>query len=351
MKFIEIILIIFLLSSCSEAEVKKDNININGEPLVVDEPVEEEVEKEIRYSVNVVDEGVYIYNTSKRGAYQYGPSIMKNDDGSYDAWFSSPGNYSTQWDYITYYHSDDGYDWYGEKVVLWPTSGSKDKCSVCDPGVIYFNGYYYLGYTSTNDVNGGGSNNSAFVARSEYPDGPFEKWNGESWGGDPEPIIEYTGDPKGWGVGELSFVVKDDDLYIYYTYFDLTGGSTRLMKADLVDDWPSTMRYKGIVCYKSLQDSLDIAYDVNLDTFIGVAIEMRMSDSSRIIVYESKDGKNFNSIETTKSNTYDYAHNIGMAKDKNGYIDTNEDIVIGYAFGKEWGRWSAIIQRLSIKTF
>ena len=31
-----------------------------------------------------------------------------------------------------------------EKIVLKPTPGSKDQCSVCDPGVIYFNDYYYL---------------------------------------------------------------------------------------------------------------------------------------------------------------------------------------------------------------
>ena len=352
-KIILLLLISLIISSCSfiekEVEIINNYINMYGEPLLGD--TVEENKRPKTFSIQVEDEGGLIYSSAERGAYRYGPSIMKNDDGSYAAWFSSPGNNYSQWDYITYYHSDDGYNWYDEKVVLWPTAGSKDSCSVCDPGVIYFNNYYYLAYTSTNDANGGGANNSAFVARSEYPDGPFEKWNGESWGGDPEPIIAYEGDPTGWGIGEISFVIKDDDLFIYYTYFDLNGGSTRLAKADLVDNWPSTMRNKGIVCYRGSQDSLDVAYDERLDTFFAVSIEFRMDESSRISLYESGDGKKFEFVDFAKTYVPDYSHNIGIAKDKNGFINTGEPIMVSYAYGRNWGRWSAIYQYVRIEGY
>ena len=33
--------------------------------------------------------------------------------------------------------------------------------------------------------------NQLYVARSKNPNGPFEKWNGNGWGGDPAPIIYY----------------------------------------------------------------------------------------------------------------------------------------------------------------
>ena len=162
------------------------------------------VEKEKHYEIAINDEGEVIYNPGSSNGYNYGPSIIINDDGSIDAWFSSPGNNGSQWDWIRYRHSEDGVNWSSSEVVLKPTPGSLDSCSVCDPGVIYFNDYYYLAYTGTNDVNRNGYNNSAFVARSENPDGPFEKWNGEGWGGDPVPMIEHTGDPSEWGIGEIN---------------------------------------------------------------------------------------------------------------------------------------------------
>ena len=138
----------------------------------------------LNITIDTADEGKVIFRSSE-GYYRYGPSIIEYEDGSYDAWFSAPGNSSTQWDWITYRHSDDGENWSKEKTVLKPTAGSADQCSVCDPGVVFFDGYYYLAYTSTDDYRHKGTNNSAFVARSKKPQGPYEKWNGKGWGGKP----------------------------------------------------------------------------------------------------------------------------------------------------------------------
>ncbi|MBQ3294863.1 MAG: hypothetical protein IJH00_00045 [Erysipelotrichaceae bacterium] len=335
-----IALVPMMLFSCSTVNetITKNDPEINDPNNISDE---------LDLEIKAVDDGNIIFY-SYEDYYRYGPSIMKYEDGSMDAWFSSPGNNSSQWDWITYRHSDDGINWSDEEVVLKPTPGSKDSCSVCDPGVVYFNGYYYMGYTSTDDYSGKGSNNSAFVARSEYPDGPYEKWNGEGWGGDPEPIIAYKGDPSGWGIGELSFVIRDDDLLIYYTCFDENGGSTGLYKADLTENWPLTMRFKDTVLNHLHEDSLDVAYDTNLGLFLAFSIDYRMSESSRIALYASYDGKKFEEMDTSKDMIEDYAHNVGVAKSPIGYLDSSENILIGYAFGKDWGRWSAKFQNVRV---
>ena len=105
--------------------------------------------------------------------YRYAPSIMYYPDGQMDAWFATPGT-TGEWDWFTYKHSDDaGKTWSEEKVCLQPTPDSMDHFSVCDPGAIYFGGYYYLGYTSTIVNINGGVNNNVFVARSRRPEGPL----------------------------------------------------------------------------------------------------------------------------------------------------------------------------------
>ena len=120
-------------------------------------------------SFDVLDMGEEIY-TPKGMGYRYGPSIINNDDGTRDIWFARPGNNSTEWDYISYMHQDADGNYSNEKVVLRPTPNSLDKYSTCDPGVIYFNDYYYLAYTSTIDPTNNGVNNELYVARSENPD-------------------------------------------------------------------------------------------------------------------------------------------------------------------------------------
>ena len=293
------------------------------------------------------DEGDVIFHSSE-GYYRYGPSIIENEDGSYDAWFSSPGNNSTQWDYITYRHSEDGENWSKEKIVLKPTANSADQCSVCDPGVIWFDGYYYLGYTSTSDYKRKGMNNSAFVARSKNPEGPYEKWNGKGWGGKPQSIISYEDDPRGWGIGEVSFVVLEKDLYIYYTYFDLTGGYTSLAKAEVCEDWPLTIEEKGMVIGRTTQDSFDVFYADDLKTFVAFAVEDRMTESSRIAVYTSRNGQSFEKNDSTKRYVEDYAHNLGVAKDRQGHQNAQEELLIGYAYGRRWGRWNTKFQSFSL---
>lgn len=289
-----------------------------------------------------------MYNPNGDKGYRYGPSILKYEDGTMDMWMSRPGNNSTEWDYIAYRHYDGEY-WSDEEVVLWPTSGSKDQCSVCDPAVIYLNGYYYLGYTATASYELDGLNNSAFVARSKSPNGPFEKWSGESWGGNPEPIIEYDHSPNYWGIGELSFVADEEDLFIYYTFINDVENCIRLAKADLSDNWPETVRLKGTVSYRKGEDSYDVVYAKDCKEYVAFSIRDRMLDSSYLVMYTSENGKDFVEVASVKNNIKDFAHNMGIAKNELGHIDLLGNQIIGYAYGKEWGSWPMLLQNLKIE--
>ncbi|MDR0699304.1 MAG: hypothetical protein LBG28_08845 [Tannerella sp.] len=119
------------------------------------------------------------------------------------------------WDQVSYQHSEDGgKTWSHEVMVLKPTENSRDQFSICDPGVAKWGGYYYLGYTSTEHE--GGVDNHVYVCRSKFPSGPWEKWNGAGWGGNPQPVIEYTGNHTKWGAGEPSLVVLNNTVYFFF---------------------------------------------------------------------------------------------------------------------------------------
>ena len=343
-KLFTVILLLFGSVSCKKTEQE------TVEPEVIEEVIESVPEPSgLKIDINVLDEGEII-NYGENDYYRYGPSIMKYEDGSIDAWFARPGNSGSQWDWISYRHSDDGINWSDETVVLYPTPGGKDQCSVCDPGVIYFNGYYYLAYTGTDYYEGQGSYNMAFVARSQYPDGPFEKWDGSGWSQNPEPIIFYDGGKDNWGIGEVSFVIYDDDLYIYYTYIDIRDAYIGLCKADLVDNWPATIRSKGPVLYRLEHDSVEFVYDDNLDCFFAFSISGRLMEGSLLDVYSSINGKDFRQITTVKDNIKDYAHNLGVSKDEQGHIDSDEPLLLGYAYGKTWGKWNTLFQWFKIES-
>lgn len=357
-----LVISLFILISLFGCGTKQEIIEENNDEIEKEETIVEKVikaisgninnpiDRSIKYSISVNEDGYVIYNANQGVGYNYGPSIIKNEDGSFDAWFSSPGNSGSQWDYIRYRHSDDGVNWSDSEIVLRPTTNSEDECSVCDPGVIHFNGYYYLGYTGTNDRINANYNNSIFVARSKNPDGPYEKWNGNSWGGKPKAIIKYEGDPSLWGFGEVSFVIKDDDLFIYHTCKSDVNYNIELYKADLADDWPLTMKYKDSVCPLDYHDSVDVVYDENLDTFLAFSINYPMSEMSSLIVYESKNGKDFKQIGDKRSDIEKYGHNLGIAKSLEGHVNTNNDLLIGYAYGEKWGRWSTILQTINISS-
>ncbi len=302
----------------------------------------------------VTDKGYDIYQLTKgrEWGYRYGCTYLYNDDGTVDAYFACVGLNTGEWDWIAYRHSPDGgVTWEDEKIVLTPTQGSMDFYSNCDPGVVYFNGYYYLGYTST--LNSIGTCNNLFVARSKNPDGPFEKWNGSGWGGyEPQPIVYYDENYEQWGIGEPSFVELNGTLYLYYTHTGAAGDYTMVATADATDEnWPATLQFHGAATRKNT-DSMDVKYVEEWGKFIGIATGDRMGPSSWLGVYESNDGLHFELKDITREGTYSHLHNAGISSRPNGHIKLTEDadkLRVIYAYGEGWGTWNTRVQPITLQ--
>ena len=82
------------------------------------------------------------------------------------------------------------------------------------------------------------------------------------WGQDPQPVIDYEPaaghESEVFGAGEPCIVVKDDVVYLYYSYNDYLVESngycttTRVSVASAKDEnWPGHLEYKGIALDKS----------------------------------------------------------------------------------------------------
>lgn len=317
------------------------------------------------------DEGfdIYMPRDTQTWGYRYGASIMCHD-GILEAWFASPGD-EFEADWFTYRRSEDGGNtWSYERVVMAPTPDSLDWFSVCDPAVIKYGEYYYIGYTSTLFADGGGVGNNGFVGRSKSPTGPFEKWTGNGWGehrtvgsktynwiGKPAPIIYFDENWRNWGAGEFSFVIKDDVLFMYYTWTStLSDGkytsTTRVATADITNEnWPATIKQHGIASVRTsgLNDSYDVVYCEDLNKFIALATDNRFEAESFLVVYESDDGMKFNRVNEIKVNTSFMCHNCGISGDEHHHIKSGDLLFLSYAYGNQWGKWGNRMHKYSFE--
>lgn len=250
-------------------------------------------------------------------------------------------------DRFAYWHSSDGgTTWSDERDVMFPTEGSEDAYSVCDPGAAYFGGWYYIAYTSAPSQYGG-TYNHCYVARSQYPTGPWYKWNGSGWGGEPAKIIKFTGTTSQWGAGEPSIVVKDDVIFFYYTWTEGAaeeGPTTRLATAPLSEDWPAHLTVYGTVIDKSEfahADHCDIKYVEDYDLFYAFHTYQRYRPYSKVAVWTSPDGKNFTYQGDMTGYFQSALGNLGVSADGQGHIRLSEQQFMGYSYGHNAdGRWS-----------
>lgn len=234
--------------------------------------------------------GVWKRNGEKSGVINYLSGEVVS--GSYDAsMLLHETSGAAYWDQVVYRQSmDGGVTCTTDQIVLKPTEYSRDQLSVCDPGVAKWGEYYYMGYTSTEDSRG--TDNQVYICRSQSPTGPWEKWNGNGWGGDPEPIITYTGSPDKFGAGEPSIIVKDEKIFFYYTW-NARGEeevTTRLATAASTDgDWPANLTFHGTVINKTNipgSDHSDVKYRSDIEKFQAIHTAARLTASSYIVVWD-----------------------------------------------------------------
>lgn len=336
-----------------------------------EEPANEYADKHIKLSVPDSGWDVFSPSTVCLPDYRYGPSMILNDDGSIDAWFAAPGDGYNEFDWITYRHSDDGgQTWSAEKAAISPSPNSPDALSCCDPDVFYYDGYYYLGYTSTINRRAKGVCNSVFLARSENPDGPYEKWNGSGWGGSPVPVIYFDSIEIGWGCGEPSFVLVDDTIYVYSTKDSYSGVPdrvrvTEIRTADITDpQWPAKLEFKGYAGVRNDtgegseykyrdSDSWDVAYIEESERFVAVSTNRRFKQNSCILYYESDDGISFKRVSEINQNVIARCHNCAIMADGHGHIKKDDPMMLGYAYGgasgSRWGVWSTRFAPLELE--
>lgn len=273
--------------------------------------------------------------------------------GCYSAWMLlNKSSEAAYWDQVAYRHSTDGgITWSADQMVLKPTEYSRDQFSVCDPGVAKWGGYYYIGYTSTEDSRG--TDNHAYVCRSASPTGPWEKWNGTGWGGSPQPVITYTGNKDFFGAGEPSMVVKHDTLFFYYTWNagGNEAGTTRLATASATDaNWPAHLTDHGTVINKTNiagSDHCDIKYRNDIKKFQAIHTASRMTAASYIVLWESADGINFKKVAELRDKLKPFLHNCGWSGDETGHINPEKQQYLSYAYGPNWGNWKTAWQPLN----
>ncbi|MBQ4206739.1 MAG: hypothetical protein II621_00370, partial [Clostridia bacterium] len=283
------------------------------------------------------------------GGYRYGPSMILNEDGSIDLWSAANGTYGF-WDAIAYTRLyKDGKIRGKETFVVKPTPGSQDDLSCCDPGVIKFGGYYYVGYTSTMDERG--VDNDVYVARSKKPGGPYEKWDGKGWGGDPVPLLDWQGDPNVGGAMEPAFVLMGDTLYIYSNW----GGPVLVSTADATDEnWPATVVMRGEAIPDTygdigdVGDSKDVKYVDAFGRFVAVCTTRRFSDESYVSVWESFDGLTFRPSGFVKTNTARKLHNCGISGRSDGHICEGDPVYLSYGYGPGWGTWGTRMHHVTL---
>ena len=356
-------------------EVSDNEINepepVSDNEVIEEEPVNEYADKHIRLTVEDPGLDVFTPSTVCLPDYRYGPSMILNEDGSIDAWFSAPGDGSREFDWITYRHSDDdGNTWTDEKVAISPSPASPDALSTCDPDVFYYEGYYYLGYTATINRRAKGLCNSVYLARSVDPAGPYEKWNGHGWGGSPVPVIYYDGVDIGWGSGEPSFVIVDDTIYVYSTKDGYSGVPdrvrvTEVRTADIRDEnWPGKLEFRGYAAIRNDtakdsneykyrdSDSWDVAYIEESERFVAVSTNRRFKNNSCILYFESNDGIHFDRVSELNTNVIARCHNSAIMADGLGHIKEGDPMMIGYAYagaaGSRWGVWATRFAPVSL---
>lgn len=282
--------------------------------------------------------------------------------GQFHCRVTSGGSGKYYWDKITWRHSEDGgQTWTDEVDAFLPSDGKRDAFSVCDPGLAKWGGYYYIAYTSTEQADG--YDNDLYIARGTSPTGPWEKWSGASWGSDPQPVIDYT-PPTGhegqvFGAGEPCIVVKEDTVYLYYSWNDYLedqnrqGTTTRVSTASALDpDWPAHLRHWGTAMDKSSiydPDHTDVKYVEQSHKFVAIHAERRNRDNSRIRVWESEDGINFTKGDLVQGDLRKGIINAGMSGDALGHVRKDVQQYLCYAHSDEprvWGRWYTWFQKL-----
>lgn len=302
---------------------------------------------------NAVEPEMDTHDPSVAGyRYAYAPSIVREGETIHLFYCSlgvvtgKEGNSHGSGDGVRYARSNDGGEtWSAPRVVVKATfHDAKVDRHACDPSVVFFNGAYYLYYSSA-FVNRRGLNQTTIqVARSPAIGGPYltftERGTWEDTPINPARIIEPLRERSpsampSYGAGQSTLVMKDDLLHMWYTddsTEDGGQGDSRWAKVQVRYtrsrdglNWSPP----SVVSADPVAGSIDIKYDPGSDQFV-MAWVLNHSRCARVLASISDDGIRWGPTQTVlpPAATPRYANNLGLLGDRNGWLTEGSFLVL-----------------------
>ena len=288
-------------------------------------------------------------------SYAYAPSIIVKD-GIYHVFFCSMAVLIPTWDAIRYTTSTDGKTWSSPQIMVLPSWENGMDMAACDPSLVFYQGFYYLYYSSAMTTAPNVFQTIIEVARSVNIDGPYltytQRGTWESGPPDPQIIIYpmqiHTTDPPGYGAGQTSVIVQNGKLLMWYTDDSLfVNGQPNLQTFMLESTDPVTWTPAPSHATNSTnQGSVDIKYEPSHGQFVMVGIENQFQSNAYLTFEVSSDGMNWSMPQTAipPSEFAVYTHNAGMAGDETGNIVAPHTLVgFGAPYNlsnvNNWGQW------------
>ena len=290
------------------------------------------------------------------GAANFSPCFIQYKNGDMDGWYTISGSDTGETWIVHNAYDSNKKVWSPYKSVIRTESSALDSYSVSQPSAIQVGDYYYVAYTgsSNNEEGTQGNCSGIFVARAKTAEGPYEKWNGESWGGSPRPFIYYDGPDIMQGASGASLIELDGTLYIYYTWnsADLNGSPVseiRLAKCSASDpDWPGALQFYGSVCRgKGHTSDIEVKYSEETGKMFAVGIESVSENNCAIVCFEGNTPELLTRVSAVRSGIYNGISSIGISGSVNGHIraqsTSNPYIMYSYESMSENGYTSRIV--------
>ena len=221
---------------------------------------------------------------STSNCYDYGPTAMQDEDGTYKMWWTGGYPDLNIWDHIYYAYSSNCTTWTGRRDVMSPSP----LALTADPTVVKVNGTYFMYFTGT--WNSDGTQNDIYLATST---------NGINWtkypsNSNPQPVIARQSPGPGlYGAGQPSVIYKDGQFILYY--LDQTAPIDGLYRAVSSDG----VNFSNHSFVLGIND-VDVKYSETYGIYVMVRPGQYGNDVSRAWLHLSYDGLNFTPIDNSK---------------------------------------------------
>lgn len=243
---------------------------------------------------------------------------------------------------IYYQNSTNGTDWVAPLRTMTGDYGGGDQTFCHYPSVVKAGEYYYCVYFGAVP-----EHYNMCIARSKNADGPWEKWNGEGWGGKAKDLR------IGGYIGKYpSVLIKNNTVYIYsFSYeYDENEGILRLVTAPLGENWPAQLADQGeltnVMVPGGINQKFTVKYCDDINEFVGTATKGVGDGKFETYVWESADGKNFTMVGTIPG-LDEAANDVQFSGNELGHLDVTKPQYLGYYHGA-FAAWSAAAAPLTI---